>query len=572
MIEFTLEGLKHNAQEAEITEIIKDEGDKIIEGEILFKVETEKATQDISANTNGIIKEIMVEVGDKVELGAPLARIKEEIMENEESDIKEEADESETYNLISKDEEKQLNTQITIIGAGPGGYVAAIQAAKMGADVVLIEKDKLGGTCLNRGCIPTKALVRSGEVFNEIKSSEKYGFEVKNVKLDMQKIMERKNNIVNRLRQGIKHLMQKNGIQVINGKGKVEDQNTVTVSNERHKYIINTENIIIATGSNPWKLPIPGNDLPGVLNSKDALELKELPEKIVIIGGGYIGLEFAFIFNNLGVEVTVAEYLNKCVASCDNEVCREITEIAEKKGINIYTRAEVTEIFESLNGEYVVKFNNQQKEKYITGDKVLMAVGRKPNFSGINPEKLNLGLDENDRGIKVNEKMQTSIPNIYAIGDVTDKYQLAHVASHQGILAVKNIMGKDKEIDYSAVPSAIFTDPEIATVGLQETEAKEQGIEVEVSKFPFNANGKVLVQGKEEGFLKIVKNRQTDAVVGAAILGVHASDLIAELTLAVNNELTAEQIAETIHTHPTLSEVVHEGALQLAGGALHYSE
>lgn len=465
---------------------------------------------------------------------------------------------------------KSLDSDITIIGGGPGGYVAAIKAAQMGANVVLIEKNKLGGTCLNWGCIPTKALVRTSEVYKLLKNATVFGCEADNVTYNMRKINKKKDQVVKHLVKGINYLLKKNKVKVLKGIGKIEDKNTVSVITDINNYEINSKNIIIATGSKPVQLPIEGAGLPGVINSKQALSLNKLPESMVIIGGGVIGMEFAFIFRTFGVKVTVVEYLDSLLpASVDKDVARELTGYAKKDKINVLTGCRVEKIKQGTNKDYNVLYDHDGEKKSVSGEKVLMAVGRKPFFEGAGVKELGIELNENDRGIKVNRKMETNISNIYAIGDVTNEILLAHVASHQGVVAVKNIMGEESEIDYKAIPSAIFTDPEIATVGIDERTAKEANIEVDIGKFPFAANGKVLTTGDSRGFIKIIKNKKTGRVIGSSIIGIHATDLISELTLAIQNGLTTREIVETVHPHPTTSEVIHEAALQVEDGAFH---
>ncbi len=379
----------------------------------------------------------------------------------------------------------------------------------------------------------------------------------------MKKVITRKKDVVNQLVQGIKYLLDQNKVKVINGTGEILDKETVYVKNGNSETFINSKNIIIATGSKISKLPIPGLDLKNVINSDQALELNELPKQLVIIGGGVIGMEFAFIYANFGVDVTIIEYVNEVLAACDSDICHEINQIAESKGIKIYTGSKVEEIIKSENDQCIVAFNLNGERKYVTTDKVLVAVGREPSMDGINVEKLGIELNENARGIKVNDNMQTNIPNIYAIGDVTNRVLLAHVASHQGMVAVKNIFGEDCKMDYSAVPSVIFTDPEIAIVGIGEKQATNQGLEFKVGMFPFAANGKALTMGENAGFIKLISDKTTNKIIGGSIIGPHATDLIAEVTLAVKNQLTAEDIIETIHAHPTTAEVAHEAALAL---------
>jgi len=458
--------------------------------------------------------------------------------------------------------------KIAIIGSGPGGYTAALRAGQLGADTVLIEKEALGGTCLNWGCIPTKAFVRSAEVFADIQNAEDFGIKVEKAELDFPAVVKRKDKIVKRLVRGIDHLLGKKNIDRIDGRASFIDQNKIKIEKEAETIEIEAENIIIATGSETAALPIPGADLDGILDSRSALDLNELPESMVIVGGGIIGMEFAFIFRNFGVDVTVVEYLDQLVSGVDSEIASELNRSARRRRISVKTSAEVKEIRKQADAFEVV-YQQKGKEKTAAAEKVLMAVGRRPYTEGLNLENVGVNLSGKRRAVQVNEKMETNVPGIYAVGDVTDKILLAHVASHQGVIAVENIMGMDKKMDYQAVPGAIFTSPEIGTVGLSEEEAKEKGIDYEVGSFPFAASGKVMAMGEREGKIKLITEKASDKIIGAALIGLEASDLIAELTLAVNLGLTAENLRETIHAHPTTAEVVHEAALDLADGSLN---
>ncbi len=469
--------------------------------------------------------------------------------------------------------EEIINKEIVIIGGGPGGYVAAIKAAQMGADVALVEKDSIGGVCLNRGCIPTKALVRSAEVYDNINDAKSFGLEVDDsaVSVNMKKVIRRKNRVTSRLVKGVEHLLKSHEVDVIDGIGEFIDENTILAKTEDGEQKIKAENIIVATGSKVSTIPIEGIELEDVIDSNQALELDELPDELVIVGGGYIGMEFAFIFANFGVDVTVVEFMDEIIGGCgDEDICKEIHRSARRKGINILTNSRVEAIKENEE-KLEVEYTKDDKKVSVNADKVLMSVGREPFYDGLNIEKAGIELDENERGIKVNEKMETNIPHIYAIGDVTDEIQLAHVASHQGTVAVKNILGEKATMNYDVVPSAIFTNPEIANVGLSKKDAEKKGIEVEVGYFPYRANGKALAQGERDGFIKLIENKESGKLIGANIVGTHASDLLGEVTLAIENELSAEDIAETIHAHPTTAEVIHEAALDLAEESIHFA-
>lgn len=458
--------------------------------------------------------------------------------------------------------------KIAIIGSGPGGYVAALRAGQLGAETVLIEKEALGGTCLNWGCIPTKAFVRSAEVFADIQNAEDFGIKVEKAELDFPAVVKRKDKIVKRLVRGIDHLLGKNNIEKIEGKASFVDQKHLKIESESETVEIEAENIIIATGSQASVLPIPGAELDGILDSRAVLDLEQLPESMVIVGGGVIGMEFAFIFRNFGVDVTVIEFLDQLVSGVDADIASELNRAARRRRISVQTSAEVKEIKKDAQG-YQVIYQKKDKEKSVSAEKVLMAVGRRPFSEGLNLENAGVEVSEKRKAVQVNQKMETNVDGIYAVGDVTDKILLAHAASHQGVIAVENIMGMDREMDYQAVPGAIFSSPEIGTVGLSEAEAEAEGIDYAVGTFPFAASGKVMAMGEREGKAKIITEKESDKIIGAALIGIESSDLIAELTLAVNLGLTAADLRETIHAHPTTAEVIHEAALDLADGAIH---
>jgi dihydrolipoamide dehydrogenase len=554
--------LPENIKKAEVTSIKVKKGDQITAGEEIIDLEANKTTISLTAGQAGIINEILIEEGSEIEIGTVLLKIDTNFNEKE------------TETEIKKETKNSKESQITIIGGGPGGYVAALKAAKMGADVCLIEKEELGGTCLNWGCIPTKALVRSAEIYNNLKNAAQFGCSAENMNFNWDQIISRKNKIVSQLTNGIKSLLKKHKVKVIRGQAEIVDKNTVLIAKDKKELIINTKNIILATGSKPIELPIVATAADKhLLYSKQALDLEELPQKMAIIGGGVIGLEFAFIFSRLDVEVTVIEYLDEILAFLDSDVITEITEAAAEEGIEIYTGAEAKSVKATADQQALVEFEVSDQKKYITADKVLMAVGRQAYLGDLDLEKIGIMIDENTGGIKVNEKMQTTVDNIYAIGDCTGKTQLAHAASHQGVIAAKNILAEKAEMDYNTIPAAVFTAPEIAAVGLTEKEAANKDLEIKIGKFPVMANGKALTLGETRGFVKIISDAETDSVLGGTIIGPHATDLIAEITLAVNNNLTTEEIIDTIHAHPTSAESIHEAALAVRPeGALHYYE
>lgn len=573
----TLERYLGHENEAQVVKIYKKVGDSIETGDVLIEVEGNKAAIPIIPGVKGIIESIYVNEGDIITKDSVIAIIKEDYSNKDTKEIKTKSEENFAFDYfatILKPKEEELKCDIAIIGGGPGGYVAAIYAAQNGKNVVLIEKDKLGGTCLNRGCIPTKALVRSAEVYKIIKNADKFGCLLQNPSVDIKKVIERKNKVVNELNSGIKYLMKKNNVTVLEGLGSFVDKETIHVKGNSREYIVKAQNIIIATGSKPYIPQIEGiNEINNnnIITSDEALEIKDLSKKMIIIGGGVIGMEFAFIFANFGVDVSIIEYFDNCLANLDDDVIAEISRNAIEKGIKIYTGSKVEEVYKTEDNELIVGFLQKGERKYLRGDKILLAVGRKPYIDELGIEKLGIELNDNKRGIKVNSKMQTNISNIYAIGDVTDRILLAHVASHQGIVAVDNILGKEKEMDYANVPSAIFTEPEIATVGINEREAISKGIEIKVSKIPFASNGKALTYGDNRGFIKLIEDIHNKKIIGATIIGIHATDLIANITLAIKKNLCPEDIIETIYAHPTTSEIIHEAALGLEKGAIHFA-
>lgn len=458
-----------------------------------------------------------------------------------------------------------MKYQVGIVGGGPGGYVCALRAAQLGLSVLLIEGERIGGTCLNKGCIPTKALVRSAELWREIKHADTFGIQISDAGIDFSKVTARKDQVVDTLVAGIERLIKAAKITYVEGFGQVREAGKIEVETASGSESYEVENLVLATGSVPARLPIPGADLPGVLTSDEILEMTELPERLVIIGGGVIGLEFASIYQEFGVKVTVVEMLPSLLANIDEEIPKRMTPLLKKAGMQIMTKTALKEIRqEALQLTVVVEDAKGQKE--IAADKVLIATGRKANCRGIDLE--HLGLQTERGAIIVNSKMQTSLPNVYAIGDVTGGIMLAHVASMQGIVAAENIAGLHTEANYKAVPSAIFTYPEIAVVGQTEQALKASGREYKVSKFPFSANGKALALGEIMGLVKILADEQ-GVVLGAGIMGPQASSLIQELVLAVEKGLNAEELVRTIHAHPTLPEAIMEAAHGIFEKPLH---
>ncbi|MGI6065388.1 MAG: dihydrolipoyl dehydrogenase [Bacillota bacterium] len=463
-----------------------------------------------------------------------------------------------------------MEKDLIVIGGGPGGYVAAIRAAQLGAKVVLIEEEKLGGTCLNRGCIPTKALFKNAQVINTIKSVDEFGINTGDFSFDMKRAQERKKDIVGQLRGGICQLLKANGVEYMQGRGRLIDGCSVeVVSTVGDKETLDAKNILIATGSLPSMLPIPGMELPGVMTSNEVLELDRVPKSMVIIGGGVVGIEFAGIFHSFGTKVTVLEYLPRILPMMDEEIVKRFTMLFKRRGIKIETGIEVKEVCRGEEG-LVVKALGKKGEAEYWGETVLVSAGRSINIDGLNLDEA--GVKYNRKGILVDDKYRTSLPSVYAIGDVIGGQMLAHVASEEGIAAVENMLGNNGSINgsinHDAVPSCVFSFPEIAAVGLTEQEAKKKNIPYLVSKFPFGANGKALTMGESDGLVKVLA-QDTGKIIGVHILGPHASDLIHEAALAVENGLTANDIGKTVHAHPTLGEAFLEAALGIKNKAIH---
>lgn len=451
-----------------------------------------------------------------------------------------------------------------VIGAGPGGYVAAITAAQAGLKTALIEEREAGGTCLNRGCIPSKALLSAAEIVNQIRHANQFGIHVDNFSIDYPAMVQRKDSVVRSIRDGLNGLIRSNKITVFSGRGSLISSTEVKVLGETPS-VIKARSIILATGSEPRAFPgIPFSpSSPRILCSTGVLNLKELPQKLAIIGGGVIGCEFASLFHTLGSKVTVIEASQQILALNNPDISKTMLDKFSRQGLRFVLGASVSAIQDM--GDRVRITINGNDEEY---DYVLVSIGRRLNTENIGLDKAGVICDE--RGvIPTDATMRTNIPNIYAIGDITGQWQLAHVASHQGIVAARNIAGHRDEIDYSAVPSVIFTFPEVATVGLSPSVAQQQGIPVKITKFPFRAIGKAVAMGEADGFAAIISHETSQQILGAYVIGPHASSLISEITLAVRNELTLPCIYETIHAHPTLAEIWAESALLAVDTPLH---
>lgn len=456
--------------------------------------------------------------------------------------------------------------RIGIIGAGPGGYVCAIRAAQLEAEVFLIEEDKIGGTCLNKGCIPTKTYFKNAEILNELKRSEDFGISVENYSMSMAKLYERKENIVATLVTGIEQILSSyKNIKVIKGKGKILNGNSIEVETADEKYELNVDKIVIATGSKTFIPKIEGVDGERVLTSTELLELKEVPKSMVIVGGGVIGLEFASIFSEFGTDITI--FTEEILLNADGEMKKRLSVLLKKQGIKIVTDVRV-EKFETKDGVVTVSAKSLKKEKIHTaeGEYALVAIGRSPNLEGFGLENLNLNTTK--KGIAVDENYECSVKGVYAIGDVNGISQLAHAASFQGECVAEHIMGVTKKRNKDIVPACVFTLTELSQVGATEEELKEKGTQYIVSKFNFAANGKSLSLGNKDGFVKVLASKD-GKILGVHILGPHANDLIEEAAICMANDLTVEDVTATIHPHPTLSESFSEACAGVLGEGIH---
>jgi len=460
-----------------------------------------------------------------------------------------------------------IKADIAILGGGPGGYVAALRAAQLGARVVLIEENKLGGVCLNIGCIPTKALLRSAEVYRTFLHAQDFGLTVEgSVTPVWPAIQARKEAVVTRLVQGVELLLRRAKVQVVKGRGRFIAPRTLEIATPDGSERVEAGNVIIATGSRSLQLPLPGMDLPGVIDSTGALVLEELPQHLLIVGGGVIGVEFADIFGAFGVQITIVEMLDRLIPTMDADLGRTLGRQMKKRKVKLHLSSQVTAIEKAPAGlKALVK--TPKGDIQIEADKVLVSVGRRANTEDLGLDAAGVRVEKT--GIPVDAQMRTNVPGVYAIGDVTGQVLLAHVASLGGEIAVENALGHPASLDLKTVPYIVYTDPEVASVGLTEAQAAERGYDVRVGTFPLSANGKALGYGESSGFVKVVSETNLDEVLGVHIIGPHASDVIHEAALALAMEATLDEIIATVHGHPTLAEAVREACMEVRGQAIH---
>lgn len=457
-------------------------------------------------------------------------------------------------------------TKIVILGGGPGGYVAGIKAGQLGIDVTVVEKDLLGGTCLNRGCIPTKALLGSVAAVKTAREGHEFGFTLSgDVQPDWPRMNERKDQISKQLRDGIGQLFKKNKVKLVQGHGRLNGAGRVDVETAEGTVTLEADKIIIATGSEPARLPFFDFDQPTVLTSTTALCLEKIPETLLIIGAGVIGCEFASIFAELGTKITMVEMMPQVLPLEDKRLAKQFQTILKKKGVEVLLKTKVEGIAEYGENHITANIEGGQQ---ITAEKMLVSIGRMPNTQDIGLDTV--GVETDTRGyIMVNDRLETSAPDIYAIGDVNGGILLAHVASYEGLVAVENCLGGDEERDLRVVPSCTYTIPEIASVGLNEDQAREDGYEPVTGTFRLGASGKAMAIGEAVGFIQIVADSTTDKVLGANMMGAHVTDLIHEIAVAIQNGLTVREIGGTIHAHPTIGEALMEAAHDVHGEAIH---
>ena len=460
--------------------------------------------------------------------------------------------------------------QAVVIGGGPGGYVCAIRLAQLGLKTACIEsRGSLGGTCLNIGCIPSKSLLNLSEEFHKVQHLSNKGIEIGEVKLNLSKMMKSKDKAVTVLTKGVEFLLKKNKVTYLKGTGSFKSKNEISIKDDKNREtLIQGDKIVIATGSEPVSLPGIEFDEKVIVSSTGALKFEKVPKKMIVVGGGYIGLEMGSVWSRLGTEVHVVEFLDHITPGMDKEISNEFMKILKKQGIHFHMKHKVEEIIKNKSGAIVSTKDENSKKKDFECDVVLISVGRKPNTSGLNLEKIGIELDEKKR-IKTNKSFQTNLDNIFAIGDVITGPMLAHKAEDEGIAVAENIVGQSGHVNYDTIPGVVYTTPEVASIGKTEEQLKEKNIKYKIGKFSFMANSRAKAIDDAEGFVKILADAKTDKVLGAHLIGPHAGELIAEIGVAMEFGASSEDIARTCHAHPTFSEAVKEAALSVDKRAIH---
>jgi dihydrolipoamide dehydrogenase len=564
----------------EIIELHIAVGDKINAEDPIVTLESEKATMDIPSPQAGTVSEISVSVGDKIAQGSVLCSInvdaasavdtntrvhQAEITNN---DNQEDAVSTPTADntAVASKTKTEIKTELLVLGAGPGGYTAAFRAADLGKKVTLVERyDSLGGVCLNVGCIPSKALLHTAQMLNEAEHMKANGVDFGKPKIDLEGVNGFKNNVVNKLTGGLTQLAKQRKVDVITGAGEFVDQHHLSVTKDGVETLIYFDNCIIAAGSQPTQIPVFPNDDKRLMDSTDALDVTSIPKTLLIVGGGIIGLEMATVYDALGAEVSVVEFMDSLMPGCDKDLVRPLSKRISKKYKAIYLNTKVSDIKPQKNG-LKVTFEGAKAPEPQLYDKVLVAVGRRPNGLKIGADKAGINVDEAGF-IQVDNQMRTNVANIFAIGDIVGNPMLAHKATHEAKVAAEVISGMKSCFEPKTIPSVAYTDPEIAWMGLTEIEAKKQGIEYEKGAFPWAASGRALGNDRDEGLTKVLFDKETKRILGAGIVGVNAGELIAEAVLALEMGADMEDISLTIHPHPTLSETFNFAA-EMAEGTI----
>ncbi len=547
--------------EGQIVKWLKKEGDPVTEGEIILEIMTDKTSMEIEAEASGILLKIVHHDGDTVPVTEVIGYIGEEgeAVETLQPEVIESSSE------VEGEEDRMIrfedNYHVAVIGGGPAGYVAAIKAAQLGAKVAIVEKGTFGGTCLNVGCIPTKAYLKNAEIIENIHAAAGRGIiiEKSDIKVDMQKVQQYKNSVVKKLTGGVVSLLKSNGVDIYEGVGKINKNIDVVVNDSQ---IIKADKIILAGGSKATKINIPGIENDKVLTSDDILEIQEVPETLAVIGGGVVGIELGQSFAGLGSKVTVIEMMDRIIPALDHEVSEELARILKKKGMTLINSSKITEIVDK-GDKLEVKIEGKDS---VVADKVLISIGRVPDNEGIGEIKPVM-----ERGkIKVDKYMETSVKGVYAPGDVNGIKMLAHVAFRMGEVAAENaVKGNERTIKLLSAPSVVYTSPEVAMVGLTEEQAREKYDDVRIGKFSFVANGRALASGDNVGFVKVVADNQYGEVLGVHIIGPAAAEIINQASLIMEMEITVDEVIKTIYGHPTYSEALFEAFADVLGEAVH---
>ncbi len=546
--------------QVEVIEVLIAVGDKIEVEDSLITVESDKASMEIPSPVSGVVTELLVKIGDHV--AQDHAIIKVDVIESSNNSEAETSQETTTTSSTPTDfsADSDIKATVVVLGSGPGGYTAAFRAADLGLDVILIERyQSIGGVCLNVGCIPSKALLHTAEVINEAAEFSKHGVKFGKPEIDIDAIRNYKAKIVKRLTGGLKQLAKKRKVQIVQGYGKFLSANHIEVLNDDgNKTVIGFENCIIAAGSRVTKLPFIPWDDPRVMDSTDALELETIPKRMLVVGGGIIGLEMATVYDALGADITVVELSAGLIPGADRDIVRPLERRIKRRYEKIYTSTKVTSITPIEEG-LVCAFEGKNAPENDIFDRVLVSIGRTPNGSLIDADKAGVQVDEHGF-IPVNKQMKTNMDHIYAIGDVVGQPMLAHKATHEAKVAAEVIAGHKSHFDARAIPSVAYTDPEIAWMGKTEQECNAEGLEIEKGTFPWAASGRSLSIGRNEGLTKVLFDKKTGQLIGAGIVGTNAGELIAEAVLALEMGADAEDIGLTIHPHPTLSETLNFAA------------